>query len=134
MGARSGLQVRPRPHPENTPCLKSRRARLAHGDGSYLRSDHYPAKIDYLRIARSPAFEDKEVAVVAKQTLHRWRLQYGGLKASDAKRPKELAEHAEAAYRRNVAGWHRRQCWELPPRRHRKDLVLAAGPVGDQPS
>ena len=40
--------------------------------------------------------EGKEVAVVAKrlevseQTLHRWRLQYGGLKADDAKRLKEL--------------------------------------------
>ena len=37
-----------------------------------------------------------EVALVAKQlevseqTLHRWRLQYGGLKADDAKRLKEL--------------------------------------------
>ena len=40
--------------------------------------------------------EGQEVAVVAKQlevseqTLHRWRQQYGGLKADDAKRLKEL--------------------------------------------
>jgi len=27
---------------------------------------------------------------VSEQTLHRWRLQYGGLKATDAKRLKEL--------------------------------------------
>ena len=27
---------------------------------------------------------------VSEQTLHRWRLQYGGLKAGDAKRLKEL--------------------------------------------
>ena len=27
---------------------------------------------------------------VSEQTLHRWRQQYGGLKASDAKRLKEL--------------------------------------------
>ena len=40
--------------------------------------------------------EGQEVSVVAKQlevseqSLHRWRLQYGGLKADDAKRLKEL--------------------------------------------
>lgn len=40
--------------------------------------------------------EGHEVAAVAKQlevseqTLHRWRAQYGGLKAQDAKRLKEL--------------------------------------------
>jgi transposase-like protein len=28
---------------------------------------------------------------VSEQTLHRWRNQYGGLKADEAKRPKELA-------------------------------------------
>jgi len=42
--------------------------------------------------------EGLEVALVAKQlevseqTLHRWRRQYGGLKADDAKRLKELTK------------------------------------------
>jgi transposase-like protein len=40
--------------------------------------------------------EDKTIAEVAKhleiseQTFHRWRNQYGGMKADDAKRLKEL--------------------------------------------
>ena len=52
--------------------------------------------------------EGQEVAAVAKQlevseqTLHRWRLQYGGLKADDAKRLKEL-ERENARLKRIVA-------------------------------
>jgi putative transposase len=32
----------------------------------------------------------KQLVEVSEQTLHRWRQQYGGLKADDAKRLKEL--------------------------------------------
>jgi putative transposase len=39
---------------------------------------------------------------VSEQTLHRWRLQYGGLKAEDAKRLKEL-ERENAKLKRIVA-------------------------------
>ena len=39
---------------------------------------------------------------VSEQTLHRWRLQYGGLKADDAKRLKEL-EKENSRLKRIVA-------------------------------
>jgi hypothetical protein len=39
---------------------------------------------------------------VSEQTLHRWRAQYGGLKAQDAKRLKEL-ERENAKLKRIVA-------------------------------
>src|SRR6059058_4386138 len=61
------------------------------------RRRHTPEQIiRKLREADRLLGEGQEVAVVAKQlevseqTLHRWRLQYGGLKADDAKRLKEL--------------------------------------------
>jgi transposase-like protein len=52
--------------------------------------------------------EGREIAAVAKQlevserTLHRWRQQYGGLKAADAKRLKEL-ERENVKLKRIVA-------------------------------
>ena len=52
--------------------------------------------------------EGQEVAAVAKQlevseqTLQRWRAQYGGLKAEDAKRLKEL-ERENGKLKRMVA-------------------------------
>ncbi len=52
--------------------------------------------------------EGQEVAAVCKQlevseqTLHRWRQQYGGLKAADAKRLKEL-ERENGKLKRIVA-------------------------------
>ena len=61
------------------------------------RRRHTPEQIiRKLREADRLLGEGQEVSVVAKQlevseqTLHRWRLQYGGLKADDAKRLKEL--------------------------------------------
>jgi len=39
---------------------------------------------------------------VSEQTLHRWRLQYGGLKAGDAKRLREL-ERENGKLKRMVA-------------------------------
>jgi transposase-like protein len=39
---------------------------------------------------------------VAEQTFHRWRNQYGGMKANDAKRLKEL-EHENARLKKLVA-------------------------------
>ena len=61
------------------------------------RRRHTPEHvIRKLREADRLLGEGQEVAAVAKQlevseqTLHRWRQQYGGLKADDAKRLKEL--------------------------------------------
>ena len=39
---------------------------------------------------------------IAEQTLHRWRNQYGGMKAKDAKRPKQL-EQENARLKKLVA-------------------------------
>ena len=62
------------------------------------RRRHTPEQIiRKLREADRLLAEGREVAEVAKQleiseaTYHRWRAQYGGLKADDAKRLKELA-------------------------------------------
>ena len=41
---------------------------------------------------------------VSEQTLHRWRNQYGGMKAGDAKRLKEL-EQEDAQQKKAVADW-----------------------------
>ena len=61
------------------------------------RRRHTPEQIiRKLREADRLLGEGQEVAAVAKtlevseQTLHRWRQQYGGLRADDAKRLKEL--------------------------------------------
>ncbi len=60
-------------------------------------SRHTPAQIiRKLRDAERLLGEGKTIAEVAKaleiseQTFHRWRNQYGGMKADDAKRLKEL--------------------------------------------
>jgi putative transposase len=62
------------------------------------RRRHSPEQIiRKLREADRLLAEGREVPEVAKQleiseaTYHRWRAQYGGLKADDAKRLKELA-------------------------------------------
>ena len=77
--------------------------------GSSRRRRHSPEQIiRKLREADRLLGEGLEVAVIAKQlevseqTLHRWRLQYGGLKADDAKRLKEL-ERENARLKRIVA-------------------------------
>ena len=64
---------------------------------AHRRRRHTPEQIiRKLREAGRLLGEGLEVAQVAKQlevseqTLQRWRTQYGGLKASDAKRLKEL--------------------------------------------
>ena len=73
------------------------------------RRRHTPEQIiRKLREADRLLGEGQEVAVVAKQlevseqTLHRWRQQYGGLKADDAKRLKEL-ERENGRLRKAVA-------------------------------
>jgi transposase-like protein len=65
--------------------------------GQHSRRRHTPEQvIRKLREADRLLGEGQDVATVCKQlevseqTLHRWRLQYGGLKADDAKRLKEL--------------------------------------------
>ena len=68
-------------------------ARRTIGAMGHARRRHTPGQIiRKLREADRLLGEGQEVAVVAKQlevseqTLHRWRAQYGGLKADDAKR------------------------------------------------
>ena len=75
----------------------------------HARRRHTPEQIvRKLREADRLLGEGLEVALVAKQlevseqTLHRWRLQYGGLKADDAKRLKEL-ERENARLKQIVA-------------------------------
>jgi transposase-like protein len=75
----------------------------------HARRRHTPEQIiRKLREADRLLGEGEEVATVAKQlgvseqTLHRWRVQYGGLKADDAKRLKEL-ERENARLKRMVA-------------------------------
>lgn len=77
--------------------------------GQRRRRRHTPEQIiRKLREADRLLGEGQEVAVVAKQlevseqTLQRWRAQYGGLKASDAKRLKEL-ERENGKLKRMVA-------------------------------
>jgi len=67
------------------------------GPTQVKRRRHTPEQIiRKLREAERMLGEGKEVAEVAKalevseQTLHRWRNQYGGMKATDVKRLKEL--------------------------------------------
>jgi len=76
---------------------------------AHKRRRHTPEQvIRKLREADRLLGEGQEVAAVAKQlevseqTLHRWRAQYGGLKAQDAKRLKEL-ERENAKLKRIVA-------------------------------
>ena len=73
------------------------------------RRRHTPEQIiRKLREADRLLGEGKDVAAAAKQlevseqTLHRWRAQYGGLKANDAKRLKEL-ERENGKLKRMVA-------------------------------
>lgn len=61
-----------------------------------------------LRVAEQMLSEGKSIREAAKalevseQTLHRWRNQYGGMKAADVKRLKEL-EKENAQLKRLVA-------------------------------
>lgn len=73
------------------------------------RRRHTPEQvIRKLREADRLLGEGQDVAAVCKklevseQTLHRWRQQYGGLKAGDAKRLKEL-ERENGKLKRMVA-------------------------------
>ncbi len=66
-------------------------------DFTMKRRRHTPEQVvRKLRVADALLAEGKDVAEVARalevseQTYHRWRNQYGGMKADDAKRLKEL--------------------------------------------
>ncbi len=70
------------------------------------RREHTPdQEVRKLREADRLLAEGKDVPEVAKhleiteQTYHRWRKQFGGLKADDAKRLKELASENKALKR-----------------------------------
>ncbi len=55
------------------------------------RKRHSPEQIiRKLRDADRMLSEGKEIAAVCEATFHRWRNQYGGMKANQAKRLKEL--------------------------------------------
>src|SRR5215208_2595271 len=78
-------------------------------DSDVKRRRHTPEQvIRKLREADRLLAEGKTVEEVARhlevseQTLHRWRAQYGGMKADDAKRLREL-ERENAALKRIVA-------------------------------
>jgi len=85
---------------------------LDHGRGrnfTMKRRRHTPEQvIRKLREAERMLGEGKTIAEAAKelgiseQTYHRWRNQYGGMKADDAKRLKEL-ERENATLKRIVA-------------------------------
>ena len=73
------------------------------------RQRHTPEQIiRKLRVAEQMLSEGKTAGEAAKalevseQTLHRWRNQYGGMKADDAKRLKEL-ERENARLKKLVA-------------------------------
>ena len=73
------------------------------------RRRHTPEQIiRKLREAERLQAEGADIATVAKhpevseQTFHRWRAQYGGMKAEDVKRLKEL-ERENARLKRIVA-------------------------------
>lgn len=77
--------------------------------GQHARRRHTPEQvIRKLREADRLLGEGQQPPEVAKQlevseqTLHRWRAQYGGLKAEDAKRLKEL-ERENSKLKRIVA-------------------------------
>lgn len=62
-----------------------------------MRKRHTPEQIiDKLRLAERLQGEGQSIAQVcqrlgvSEQTFHRWRNQYGGIKADEAKRLKEL--------------------------------------------
>jgi putative transposase len=66
-------------------------------DSTMKRRRHTPEQVvRKLRTADALLAEGKDVAEVARalevseQTYHRWRNQYGGMKADDARRLKEL--------------------------------------------
>jgi transposase-like protein len=82
---------------------------LGRMDFSMKRRRHTPEQvIRKLREADRLLAEGKDVAEVARHlevsepTYHRWRNQYGGMKADDAKRLKEL-ERENARLKRIVA-------------------------------
>jgi len=81
----------------------------AKGMIAMARRRHTPDQIvRKLREADRMLAEGSDIAAVARhlevseQTFHRWRNQYGGLKANDAKRLKEL-ERENARLKRIVA-------------------------------
>ncbi|GIW56480.1 MAG: hypothetical protein KatS3mg082_2884 [Nitrospiraceae bacterium] len=70
---------------------------------SYAGADHQEAEGGGPAAGRGPRRRPvaKELEV-SEQTLHRWRAQYGGLEASDAKRLREL-ERENGRLKRMVA-------------------------------
>ena len=74
---------------------------------------------------------------VSEQTLHRWRVQYGGLKADDAKRLKELEkENRELKADRRRPGTRHprlpgdREGKPLGPSRKRRAVCMLQGRLG----
>ena len=98
MRAALGLSMTPEESVRSLRVLPAQSwARRTIGAMGHRRRRHTPDQIiRKLREADRLLGEGREVAAVAKelevseQTLHRWRAQYGGLKAQGAKRLREL--------------------------------------------
>lgn len=98
------------------------------------RQRHSPKQIiRKLRTAEQMLSEDKTAGEAAKalevseQTLHRWRNQYGGMKADDAKRLKELERRTASSSR----SWPTRRSTSAPTRRSPRET---SEPVPEAPS
>ena len=65
------------------------RKRKRHGAEQIIRKLR---DADAMRAAEKPLGEVCQALEVSEATLHRWRNQYGGMKAEEAKRLKELEE------------------------------------------
>lgn len=108
------------------------------------RQRHTPEQIiRKLRTAEQMLSEGKTAGEAAKalevseQTLHRWRNQYGGMKAEDVKRPQRAGARerpAEALGRRQGAGKPRaerdRQGKLLSPARRRQAVRMLRDRLG----
>ena len=87
------------------PTIVRRKARQNHGDEEEAQPEQVVRK---LMTADRLLSEGKDVAAVCRElgvsepTYHRWRNQFGGLKADDAKRLKEL-ERENATLKRLLA-------------------------------
>ena len=72
-------------------------------EAAYAGADHPQAQGSGAAAGRGRSITEVTKALeISEQTFHRWRAQYGGMKADDAKRLKEL-ERENARLKRIVA-------------------------------
>jgi transposase-like protein len=80
----------------------SGKKRVRHNPGEIVQKLH---EADRLLNAGQSLGQVLQALEVSQQTYHRWRQQYGGMKASEAKRLKEL-EQENARLKRLLADAH----------------------------